>query len=105
MTGLRGFVAVTAILLVLADGARAEDDKAAPQGAAAGAKPGAGLQWIDGFAAGKAAAKERRTLMLVYVPSDGQPPEVTKEFEEKVFRDPRAGEIAARCLPVRIKVG
>jgi len=95
-----------ALVLALAtpgDGQHPNTPEASPPVPAADTS--AGLQWTEGWEAGRAKARERKQLMLVYVPHHKQSEELTREFEEKIFRDPRHPEIASRCAPVRVQVG
>lgn len=61
--------------------------------------------WIDGWAAGRAAGKERNQFLLVYVCQRTPPSEMCEKLEQKVFADPRAADIAARFTPVRLLAG
>jgi hypothetical protein len=101
----RRYVALAALsALALAAPGGGQEAKPPEQGANAKPEAAAGLQWIDGWEAGRAEARRRKQLMLVYVPHHQQSEELTRDFEDNIFRDVRHGEIAARCVPVRIQV-
>lgn len=100
-------VALTA-LLAAAGSARADDGKPPappPAEKPAGTSKADAFPWIDGWAAGRAAGKEKDRFLLVYVCQRKPPSEMCEKLEQRVFADPRAPEIAARYQPVRLLAG
>lgn len=95
--------------------ARADDDatKQAPPAegkpdAPAEGKPDAPaekspLPFVTSWSAAREKAKERGVFLLVYVAQDNPPSERCRMLEEKLFADPRAADLAAKCVLVRLR--
>lgn len=87
--------------------ARAEDDppKEAPAGDAkpVAAPEKSSLPFETSWAAARAKAKERHAFLLVYVAQDNPPSDRCRMLEEKLFADPRAADLAGKCVLVRLR--
>jgi tetratricopeptide (TPR) repeat protein len=99
-------LAALAALTLLAD-ARAEDDPPKPAPPAEekpdAPAPKSALPFVTSWAAARAKAKERGVFLLVYVAQDNPPSERCRMLEEKLFADPRAADLAAKCVLVRLR--
>ena len=99
-------LAALASLLLLA-GARADDDPPKPAPAEEPKKdapaPKTSLPFVTSWAAAREKAKERDMFLLVYVAQDNPPSDRCRMLEEKLFADPRAQDLASKCVLVRLR--
>src|SRR5512138_743475 len=103
----RSAALAAAAAIALFAGARADDDppKPGPPDETKADAPAAksALPFMTSWGTARAKAKERGVFLLVYVAQDNPPSERCRMLEEKLFADPRAADLAAKCVLVRLR--